>query len=218
MKHAHLWKFITLVEFAIAAVVILLDLFIPTLIILGMVVLSLLIRRESITVLGFKRPQAGLSMTGFVFLVAIFMQLFKVGLLMPILNRLTGSTIDYSGFAQLEGNLGMLLILLAASWTLAALGEEIVYRGYLQKLLRDLFGSHPLGIWLTVGISSVLFGLAHTEQGMIGVTITAIDAVVFSWLKYKFGNNLWAAILAHGFSNSIGVIVFYFTGPIYGLW
>jgi uncharacterized protein len=42
--------------------------------------------------------------------------------------------------------------------------------------------------------------------------------VFFSWLKLKFDGNLWAAILAHGFYNSIGVIVFFFTGPIYGLW
>jgi hypothetical protein len=48
--------------------------------------------------------------------------------------------------------------------------------------------------------------------------VTTIDALFFSWLKQKFGGNLWAAILAHGFYNTIGVLVFYFTGPIYGLW
>ena len=137
---------------------------------------------------------------------------------MPILNRLTGTTIDYSGFSSLQGNLGQLLLLLALSWTLAAVGEELAYRGYLQKVLGDLFGSGQTGVLLTVIISSVVFGLAHTEQGMVGVVVTTIDALVFSWLKRRFDNNLWAAILAHGFYNSIGVIVFFFTGPIYGLW
>jgi hypothetical protein len=71
---------------------------------------------------------------------------------------------------------------------------------------------------LAVGLSSILFGLAHTEQGLIGVTITTLDAVFVSWLKYRYGNNLWASILAHGLSNTIGLITFYFTGPIYGFW
>jgi len=48
--------------------------------------------------------------------------------------------------------------------------------------------------------------------------LSSVDALFFSWLKRKFDHNLWAAILAHGFYNSIGVIIFYFTGPISGLW
>ncbi len=218
MENKTLWKIITLVELVVAAVVILLDLFIPTLVILGMIFVSLLIRREHIRSLGFKRPQSWSRMVGFAFIGVVFLQLFDVGVVFPIMNRLTGSTIDYSGFANLKDNLGQLVLLLLLSWTLAALGEEIVYRGYIQKLLTNLFGSNLPGTLLMVGISSLLFGFAHTEQGIIGVVVTTVDALFFSWLKLKFGNNLWAAILAHGFYNSIGVLVFYFTGPIYGLW
>ena len=213
-----IWKIITIIELAAIVATVLLDLFIPTLVIIGLMVISLLIRREHLVVMGFKRPISWLGMAGFTFVITLFLQLFDVGLVMPILNRLTGTTIDYSGFASLQGNLGQLLLLLALSWTLAAVGEELAYRGYLQKVLGDLFGSGQTGVLLTVIISSLVFGLAHTEQGIIGVVVTTIDALVFSWLKRKFDNNLLAAILAHGFYNSIGVITFYFTGPIYGLW
>lgn len=218
MNSNSVWKIITVVELVAAMAVVMMDLFIPTLVILGMIVVSLLIQREHITVLGFKRPQSWFRMAGFAFLSVFLLQLFEIGVTMPILNHLTGTTIDYSGFSNLKGNFGQLCMLLAASWTLSALGEEMVYRGYFQKLLGDLFGSSVPGVLLTVGISSLLFGLAHTEQGLIGVVVTTIDALVFSWLKYKFGNNLWATILAHGFYNTIGVVVFYFVGPIYGLW
>jgi membrane protease YdiL (CAAX protease family) len=146
------------------------------------------------------------------------LQAFDVSVIMPIMNHLTGTTIDYSGFAGLKGNLGQLLMLIALSWTLAAIGEETVYRGYLQKLLTDLFGSGPSGVWLTIGLSSLLFGLAHTQQGLIGVVVTTVDALFFSWLKRKFDGNLWVTILAHGFYNSVGMIIFYLVGPIYGLW
>ena len=218
MKNNTFWKIITIVELVVAAAVVLLDIFLPTLVILGMIFVSLLIHREHIRSLGFKRPQSWARMIGFAFILAVFLQLLDAGVVLPIMNRLTGTTIDYSGFANLKGNIGQLVLLLVFSWTLAALGEEIVYRGYFQKLLTNLFGSNLPGLLLTVGISSLLFGLAHTEQGLIGVVVTTVDALFFSWLKRKFDNNLWAAILAHGFYNSIGVIVFFFTGPINGLW
>jgi len=218
MNRENLWKIIALIELCAIATTVILDLWMPTLVIIGLMIVSLLIRRQPITTVGFKRPQSWLCMIGFTFVCAFLMQLFDVGLVMPIMNRLTGKTIDYSGFASLHGNLGQLLLILAISWTLAAVGEELAYRGYLQKMLGDLFGNSLPGILLTVALSSLLFGMAHTEQGVTGVVVTTIDALFFSWLKWKFGNNLWASVLAHGFDNSIGLIVFYFTGPIYGLW
>ncbi|MFZ5807711.1 MAG: CPBP family intramembrane glutamic endopeptidase [Chloroflexota bacterium] len=218
MNNKTIWKIITIIELVVAAAVVLLDLFLPTIVILGMILVSLLIRREHIRSLGFKRPQSWGRMIGFAFIGVVFLQLFDVGVVLPIMNRLTGTSIDYSGFDNLKGNIGQLVLLLVLSWTLAALGEEIVYRGYFQKLLTNLFGNNLLGVLLTVGVSSLLFGLAHTEQGLIGVVVTTVDALFFSWLKLKFDKNLWAALLAHGFYNSIGVIVFFFTGPIYGLW
>lgn len=218
MSTKTIWKIISIIELAAIGTTILLDLFMPTLVILGLMIVSLLIRRENIAMIGFKRPQSWTAMIGFAFAGAFGLQLFDAGLLMPVLNRLTGATIDYSGFAHLQGNLGQLLIILALSWTLAALGEEMAYRGYLQKALGKLFGSRLPGVIMTALISSLLFGLAHTEQGLIGVAVTTSDALFFTWLKRKFDNNLWAAILAHGFYNSLGVIIFYFTGPIYGLW
>lgn len=212
------WKIITITEVVAAVIVVLLDLFIPTLVILGMTVVSLLIRREKVAVLGFKKPGSWLGMAAVALLGGVVLQLFDAGVMMPVLNRLTGTVMDNSGIANLQGNLQQLLLLLVLGWTLAALGEEIVYRGYLQKLLGGLFGSSLAGVVLTIGISSLVFGLAHLEQGIVGVIVTAIDAVFFSLLKRKFNNNLWAAIVAHGFYNTTGMIVVYFTGPISGLW
>ncbi len=212
------WKIITIIELVAAVIVVLLDLFVPTLVILGMALISLIVRREKPAILGLKKSKSWLGMAAIAFLGAVLLQLFDAGVMMPILNRLTGTAIDNSGVAQLQGNLQQLLIYLVLAWTLAALGEEIVYRGYLQKLLGDLFGSSLAGVILTIGISSMVFGLAHLEQGIVGVIVTTFDGVFYSLLKRKFKGNLWAAILAHGFYNTVGMVVFYFAGPIDGLW
>lgn len=212
------WKVVSAIEFLVAAVVIILDLVQPTLVILVMIVLSLLIRRDRPSTLGLKRVDNFLRMLAVVFGLVIVWQLFHLSVSMPVLNRLTGTTQDLSDFENLKGNVGQSALLLALSWTLVGFGEELVYRGYLQARLTDFLGEGRNGIVLAVAISSVLFGLAHREQGLIGVVLTAVDAVFFSALKWKFGNNLWAAVLAHALSNTVGLVAFFFVGPIYGFW
>jgi hypothetical protein len=101
---------------------------------------------------------------------------------------------------------------------LAALGEEVVYRGYLQLRAQDLLGAGRSGLIASILVTSTLFGIAHLEQGVIGVVVTFLDGILFSVLRARFGNCLWASVLAHGFNNTIGLVKFFFVGPIYGLW
>jgi membrane protease YdiL (CAAX protease family) len=70
-----------------------------------------------------------------------------LALFIPVLNHLTGTTQDLSAFENLKGNFGNLLFFLVLTWTLAAFGEEIVYRGYLQKRMCDLFVGPIYGFW-----------------------------------------------------------------------
>jgi membrane protease YdiL (CAAX protease family) len=141
----------------------------------------------------------------------------QLALFMPLLEHLTGKRQDVSQFAEVEGDLGLLLVLLALSWTLAAFGEEFAYRGYVQTRMRDVLPLGTAGLVTAVVLSSVVFGLAHTEQGVIGVALTSLDAVFFSVLRYGY-QTLWAAVLAHGFNNTIGLIAYFLAGPFYGLW
>jgi membrane protease YdiL (CAAX protease family) len=218
MNRDEVWKIISLLELIVAAVVIYLDLLMPTLVILGLCALSLIARKEKLSVIGFKKAERPLVMAAVVLILMVVWSLFHLSVSMPILNHLTGTTQDLSSFETLQGDLANLAFLLIATWTLAAFGEEIVYRGYLQRRVRDILGDGREGILVAVVLTSLLFGLAHIEQGVIGLIITAMDAVVFSAIKLKFKDNLWAAILAHGFSNTVGIVTFYFTGPIYGFW
>ena len=136
---------------------------------------------------------------------------------MPIVERATGQRQDLSQFADLEGDLPMLAGLLLLSWTLAAVGEEAAYRGYLLTRLRQLLGAGPASTVVAVLASSVLFGLAHTEQGQVGVALTFFDAIFFSVLRLRYGT-VWAPVLAHGFNNTIGLTAYFLIGPVYALW
>jgi uncharacterized protein len=211
------WRMITLVEVLLAAAAVAFDLFLPTIVILLLATISLAMRRAGPSSLGFRRPRQPARMIGAVFVLTVVWSLVMLGLTMPILNHLTGQRQNLSQFENLQGNLPALLIFLALSWTLAALGEETAYRGYLPTRISEVFGQNRAGGLLAVGISAALFGLAHTEQGVVGVVLTFLDALFFSALKWRF-RTLWAAVLAHGFNNTMGLVTFYFIGPIYGLW
>jgi membrane protease YdiL (CAAX protease family) len=134
-----------------------------------------------------------------------------------MINHLTGTTEDLSAYANLQGNLGMLAGLLLVTWTVAAFGEEIVYRGFIQTRITDVLGRNPVGVVVAVVISSVLFGLAHTEYGIVGVAVTFLDALFFSVLRLRY-RTLWPAILAHGFWNTLGIVGFFLVGRVDGFW
>ncbi|WP_219635395.1 CPBP family intramembrane glutamic endopeptidase [Nocardioides ungokensis] len=143
--------------------------------------------------------------------------LLELALVIPVAEHLTGRRQDVSEFAELQGNLGLTLALIGLSWTLAAVGEEVAYRGYLLTRMREALPAGNLGVVTAVLASAVLFGMAHTEQGVVGVLVTAADAVVFTALRYRY-RTLWASVLAHGYNNTIGLTAYFLVGPIHGLW
>ena len=156
-------------------------------------------------------------MAGEVLGIAALWSVVLISLVIPVLEHVTGWQQDLSSFADVEGQLGMLVVFLALTWTLAALGEEVAYRGFVFTRVRDVVGNGLAGTVAAVVLSSVLFGLVHTEQGAIGVIVTFFDALLFSVLRLKY-RTLWAAVLAHGFNNTIGLVTLYLVGPVHGLW
>src|SRR5664279_6364747 len=209
--HYRVWAIVTGVEVAAACAAVALDLLVPTFVLLAMAALSLAVRRKGLGSLGLHRAPPG-QLVAKMFVFAAVWSLFQLAVTMPIANHLSGQKTDLADFTDLEGNIGMLLGLLLLSWTLAAVGEELAYRGYLQTRMRELFGSARVGLVVAVVLSSLFFGIAHSEQGVIGVFIITLDALAFSVVRYRF-KTLWASVLAHGFNNTIGFIAFFFVGP-----
>lgn len=204
--------YVAAAEVAVAAVVVVLDLLVPTLVILGLAGLSSLARRSGPAALGFARVARAGRMAVQVLALTAGWALVQLGLVMPVVERLTGATQDVSDFAIVEGDPAVLGGLLLLTWTIAAVGEETAYRGYLFTRAREC-----LGLAGAVIVPSVLFGLAHTEQGVVGVVLTTLDALALTWLRLHY-RTLWAAVLGHGFNNTIGLVTFFLVGPVGALW
>lgn len=208
---------LALVEIGLMAMLVVYDIFIPSVLLIVVGICFLLIRKEKTDMFSMSlwiRPVRLILCTAG---LGCALSVFDYCLVIPALNHLTHTTQDMSTYATIKGNLVLMLQLLAYSWVIAAVCEEIAYRGFFQNRIISLFANKKAGVVFAVVTSSILFGFMHREQGAVGMITTALDAVVLSVIRYRF-KNVWASVLVHGFSNMIGVITFYFTGPIYGLW
>ena len=127
----------------------------------------------------------------------------------PFFDALTGRSQDLSQFDAMRGNLPFLIVMLLLNWTLAAFGEEMVYRGFLMNRLVDLFGDTRLGWGMALVGSSLFFSSGHVWQGVSGVLDSGAMGLLYGGLYLASGRNLWVPVFAHGVNNTIGLILLY---------
>ena len=211
------WRVVAGVEVGAVVVAVLTDWAIPAVVIAGLAGLSLVVRRRGPSTLGFHRVSRPWRLVAGMAAFAVGWTLFNAVVLIPLTNHLSGTQQDVSALADLEGDVRLLALYLSASWVVAAFCEEVAFRGYLLTRLTDVLGSGRLQQLAAVLGSSALFGLLHTEQGVVGVVAAGTAGAVFTVLRYRC-RTLWAPILAHGFDDTIGFTWFFFFGPFYGLW
>lgn len=211
------WRAVVAVELSLVVVAVLVDWFLPTLLILGVAACSLAVRREGLASLGVRKVERPMRMVVGVLGISVGWTLLVWAVTMPVLEHLTGRRQDLGVFEDVEGNAGLLVALVAASWTPAAVGEEFAYRGFVLTRLRELLRGGPWAVPVAVALTALLFGLAHSEQGVVGVVLATLDGVLFGVLRHRY-RTLWASVLAHGFNNTVGLVVFFAAGPVYGLW
>lgn len=115
---------------------------------------------------------------------------------------------DSSRFAAIAGNTSMLLGMLAISWTTAAIGEELLFRGFLQSRLQALFGAGRGAGVAAVLVQSALFGLAHAYQGPTGILTTGAIGLAFGLVVLRT-RSLWPVMVAHGLVDTVSMLALY---------
>jgi uncharacterized protein len=211
------WTALTVVEVALAVTAVLFDLLLPAVVLTVLAGLSLAVRRERPSTLGFHRLSRPGRQLAQVAALALGWTTLVFLLVMPVTEHLTGSAQDTSEFADLEGDLPRLLLFVALSWTLAALVEELAFRGYLLTRITDLIGTSRVARAAAVVGVALLFALIHGEQGVTGMVLVFVDAVFYGVLRYAY-RSLWASVVAHGLSNTVGMVAFFLFGPFSALW
>jgi membrane protease YdiL (CAAX protease family) len=170
---------------------------------------SLRLRHMGWRDVGLKRPDKWLPTIGLALLIGVGYQFLDTLLISPVLQALTGQSIDLSQFSFLKGSLPALLLFIAITWTEAAFIEEMFFRGYFFNRLTDFTGNDRTGVIIALVVGSLIFGAAHFYQGITGVLDTFLAGLVLGLLYLFARRNLWLPILTHGIIDTLGFIILY---------
>jgi len=181
----------------------------PSLLILIVAQVSLWLRRSGWRDLGLRAPGSWRRTILLAIGIGIAYDLVDIFALVPALQALTGQKLRLDQVGDLSGNSMMLVYFLVLTWTLAAFGEELAYRGYVLNRIADGLGrSRAAFVAGAVGVS-VLFGFAHKAQGIVGIADNMLAGVLFASLYLASGRNLWLPMLVHGVIDTTSFVLLY---------
>ena len=83
-----------------------------------------------------------------------------------------------------------------------AIGEELLFRGVIQRIFTEWTGNKHIAIWIT----AILFSALHLQ--FYGFIPRALLGAMFGYLLIWSGN-LWLPVLAHFINNTTAVIAYY---------
>ncbi|HJY87172.1 MAG TPA: type II CAAX endopeptidase family protein [Candidatus Acidoferrales bacterium] len=208
-------KWLILIELIVVALVFVADArkFIPFsktpfLLVLGWI--SLWVRKIRWRDMGLSRYRTWRRTLGFGIGAGLVLEAFQLFISQPLLVRILAKQPDLELFRALHGNLQWTLIALAGTWTLAAFGEEMVYRGYLMNRVADLMNRTRLAWIVSLIAVHVGFGLAHAYQGVTGIIDEGLAGLLLGLIYLRTGRNLAVPIIAHGIEDSIDFVLIFF--------
>lgn len=159
---------------------------------------------------GLARPASWWSTVVIGVLCGIGMELLELFVTQPLLVKYFHKMPDFSALGEIQGKWKILLLFLVGTWTLAAFGEEMVYRGYLMNRVAGLFRKPKVAWTISLIAVSFVFGLAHIDQGITGQVENMINGLLLGVIFLATGCNMWAAIIAHGVTDTVDFLLLYF--------
>ena len=172
--------------------------------------LSLRLRNSNCRGIGLSRYRSWKVTLGMGIAAGCLMEALEIFLTQPVLVRVLHQQPDLEVFRALRGDFKLTLLFLALGWTVAAFGEEMVYRGYLMNRVADLLNRTRRAWIISLIAVGVGFGLAHAYQGVTGVIDEGLMGLLLG-LIYLLGTgrNLAVPIVAHGVADSIDFVLMF---------
>jgi len=166
--------------------------------------LSLWLRHTNWKEVGLRRPARRLQLILAGIGIALAGAFLSEKTISSLLLRLTAETQpQVAELALLRSNLLYFLVLLIGIWLLAALGEELVYRGYVLNRLIDLFGRSKVGWGIGLVVSSLMFSLGHGIFDRAVIIGGFLIGLIEGGLYLASRQNLWLSIVFHGTWDTI---------------
>jgi membrane protease YdiL (CAAX protease family) len=161
---------------------------------------------------GFRKPER-LGRLLLITLIATAILFPVSSAVIHLVKEITGTAPNLEAFEIIRGNLAALAVGLVIAWIFGAFIEEFLLRGFLLNTLYELFSKGGYPKWFTwtvaVLITSIVAGIGHSYQGIVGIVGTGFCAVGFGAIYLMNRRNLWSCILAHGLYDTIAFVLVY---------
>lgn len=151
---------------------------------------------EALRLLGFRKAtlrQFGLAILVLLGYYALAL-LFSTFVLMPEQDDIARE------LGLRDGNLAIVLLVVAMIVVVAPVAEEVFFRGMLFAGLRTRFSLWPAAI-----ISGLAFGIPHVTSGPTAAIPLSIFGVALAWVYNRTGS-IWPCILIHALNNGIALL------------
>ena len=160
--------------------------------------------------LGLGMPRRPLRCLGLGVLLGVVIYATKLVTVRPLGRWLFDQPTDVSAFAAMKGNLLQLVVFLTFMWLLAAIAEEVIWRGFVFRTLGTSLGGGRWAWVVALVSSSAIFGALHLYQGPRGVLNATVGGLINCCLYQATGRrHLWIPILVHGVGNTISFVLIY---------
>jgi len=110
--------------------------------------------------------------------------------------KITKAFLDMKSVLALFINLFVVAIL-------PGIGEELLFRGVLQNVLKKIFSNYHISIWFT----AIIFSAMHIQ--FLGFIPRMLLGALFGYI-YVWSGSLWISMIAHFINNGAAVLMGYF--------
>ena len=97
------------------------------------------------------------------------------------------------------------MFLIPVAWGSAAIGEEMLTRGFILHRISTLSNETTAVI-----LQALLFALAHFYQGITGMVNIFFLALIFGTVYLRCGKSLLPTIAAHGLIDTVSLTLLYY--------
>lgn len=172
----------------------------------AMIAATWLLRRRELSWadLGLRKPESMLKT-----LAMTAVSFMTIALIATLMRWFTGLFFDHVGdsnrFENVEGNLGVFVMMIFLVWTHGSVFEELLFRAFMINRASTYFGGGIKADVAAALLSSVFFGYRHYYyQGVKGAIITGSIGFGLALLYLWFGRkSIVPLILGHGLVNTI---------------
>jgi uncharacterized protein len=172
--------------------------------------LFLKLYKENFSSIGFSFKRFEIKAVVIGTLTAIVLFIFLQYGFFPLLKKFIPlQPANLKNFDSIRHNTAAYIVMVALSWVVGGIYEEIIFHGFIFTRLEKLIAG-KYAVTISFWLSNIVFALYHLQLGTSGVINAFIAGIVYHALMLHYKRNMWYAVFCHAVFDTIALTFIYF--------